>query len=333
MALLEVEGLTVEIAGDRGRARVLGGVDFALERAESLGIVGESGCGKSMTALAVMGLLPEAARAGGRIRFEGADLLSLDERALCRIRGRRIAMVFQEPMTALNPVKTIGFQVAEGLRRHFGLGRAEAEGRAVRLLDRVGLPSPRFSPGLYPHQLSGGQRQRVVIAMALACGPDLLIADEPTTALDVTIQAQILDLIAEVVAEAGMALMLITHDLGVVWENTERMLVMYAGRVVERGATEEVFRRMAHPYTRGLFAAQPGAAQETAPGAGSGRVPLATIPGQVPDPSDLPAGCVFAARCGRASEICRGDAPPEAVIAPDHMAACHHPVLEGGEAP
>ncbi len=329
MALLEVEGLNVEIATENGRAQVLAHVDFALERGRSLGIVGESGCGKSMTALAVMGLLPEAARAQGRVLLDGEDLLSLGEAALCGIRGRRIAMVFQEPMTALNPVKSIGVQVAEGLRRHLGLGRAEAEGRAIRLLERVGLPSPRFPPGLYPHQLSGGQRQRVVIAMALACGPDLLIADEPTTALDVTIQAQILDLIAEVVAEAGMALMLITHDLGVVWENTEEMIVMYAGRVVERGATEEVFRRMSHPYTRGLFAAQPGAAQEAPEGQGRGR--LATIPGQVPDPADLPAGCVFAARCPRAGDICRRQAPPEAVIVPGHVAACHYPVPEEDE--
>jgi peptide/nickel transport system ATP-binding protein len=329
MALLEVQDLTVEIAGDKGVGRVLAGVDFALERSESLGIVGESGCGKSMTALAVLGLLPEAARAGGRIRFDGADLLSLDERALCGLRGRRIAMVFQEPMTALNPVKTIGFQVAEGLRRHLGLGRAEAEGRALRLLDRVGLPAPRFSPGLFPHQLSGGQRQRVVIAMALACGPDLLIADEPTTALDVTIQAQILDLIAEVVEEAGMALMLITHDLGVVWETTERMLVMYAGTVVESGDTGEVFRRMAHPYTRGLFAAQPGGSEDMQEGRGR----RATIPGQVPDPADLPAGCVFQPRCARASDLCRRGLPPEVVIAPGHLAACRHPVPDGGGTP
>ena len=329
MALLEVNGLSLEIATPEGAARVLDGVDFALERGQSLGIVGESGCGKSMTALAVMGLLPEAARAGGRIRLDGEDLLAMDEAALCAVRGRRIAMVFQEPMTALNPVKTIGFQVAEGLRRHLGLGRAEAEGRALRLLARVGLPAPRFPPALFPHQLSGGQRQRVMIAMALACEPDLLIADEPTTALDVTIQAQILDLIAEAAGEAGMALMLITHDLGVVWENTEQMIVMYAGHVVERGATKEVFARMAHPYTRGLFAAQPGAAHEAA----EGRARLATIPGQVPDPARLPAGCVFAARCERVSDLCRRTAPPEAAIAPGHGAACHHPVLDEGEAP
>jgi peptide/nickel transport system ATP-binding protein len=331
MALLEVDGLSVEIAIPEGAARVLQGVGFVLARRQSLGIVGESGCGKSMTALAIMGLLPEAARASGRILLAGEDLLAMDETALCAIRGRRIAMVFQEPMTALNPVKSIGFQVAEGLRRHLGLGRAEAEKRALRLLERVGLPARRFSPGLFPHQLSGGQRQRVMIAMALACEPDLLIADEPTTALDVTIQAQILDLIAEVAGEAGMALILITHDLGVVWENTQQMIVMYAGHVVERGATEEVFARMAHPYTRGLFAAQPGAVQETAEG--QGRVRLATIPGQVPDPASLPEGCVFAARCSRASDVCRQTVPPETAIAHGHGVSCYHPVLEEAEAP
>ncbi len=326
MALLEVDGLSVEITTPEGAARVLDGVGFALERGQSLGIVGESGCGKSMTALAVMGLLPEAARASGHVRLGGEDLLAMDEAALCAVRGRRVAMVFQEPMTALNPVKTIGFQVAEGLRRHLGLGRAEAEKRALTLLDRVGLPAPRFPPALFPHQLSGGQRQRVMIAMALACEPALLIADEPTTALDVTIQAQILDLIAEVAGEAGMALILITHDLGVVWENTEKMIVMYAGHVVERGATEVVFARMAHPYTRGLFAAQPGAAHDDA----EGRTRLATIPGQVPDPTRLPEGCVFAARCSRVSDLCRHTEPSEAAIARGHGAACHHPVLDGG---
>jgi peptide/nickel transport system ATP-binding protein len=331
MPLLKVEGLSVEIATPEGAARLLDGVDFALEPGQSLGIVGESGCGKSMTALAIMGLLPEAARARGRILLAGEDLLSMGETALCAIRGRRIAMVFQEPMTALNPVKSIGFQVAEGLRCHLGLGRAEAERRTVRLLGRVGLPARRCSPGLFPHQLSGGQRQRVMIAMALACGPDLLIADEPTTALDVTIQAQILDLIAEVAGEAGMALVLITHDLGVVWENTEQMIVMYAGRVVERGATEEVFGRMAHPYTRGLFAAQPGAVQDAMQG--QGRIRLATIPGQVPDPARLAAGCVFAARCPRARDVCRRMAPREAAVAPGHIVSCYHPDLEGGEDP
>ncbi|HEY9549369.1 MAG TPA: ABC transporter ATP-binding protein, partial [Kiloniellaceae bacterium] len=250
MTLLSVRNLSVVLETPEGPAAILQDVDFDLAAGESLGLVGESGCGKTMTALALMGLLPERAQAGGEILFEGRNLLALPETELCRLRGRRLAMVFQEPMTALNPVKTIGFQVAEGLRWHLGLGRAEAEGRAVRLLDRVGLPQPRFAPGLYPYQLSGGQRQRVVIAMALACEPVLLIADEPTTALDVTSQAAILDLLAEVAASSGLALLLITHDLAVVWQNTRSMLVMYAGRVVERGTTREVFDCMAHPYTR-----------------------------------------------------------------------------------
>ncbi|MGE5767840.1 MAG: ABC transporter ATP-binding protein, partial [Bacteroidota bacterium] len=240
------------------------------------------------------------------------------------VRGRRIGMVFQEPMTALNPVKTIGFQVAEGLRWHLGLARGAAEARAVTLLDRVGLPQPRFSPDLYPHQLSGGQRQRVVIATALACEPALLIADEPTTALDVTSQAAILDLLAEVAAEAKLALLLITHDLSVVWQNTADMLVMYAGRVVERGPTRAVFRRMAHPYTRALLAASPGALD--APLAAGRR--LATIPGSVPDPLQRPTGCVFAARCPRVQEDCLPTQPDEQAIDPGHAAACLHPHLE-----
>jgi peptide/nickel transport system ATP-binding protein len=277
-----------------------------------------------MTALAVMGLLPAQARTSGQVVFEGRDLLALPERALCKLRGRRFAMVFQEPMTALNPVKTIGFQLAEGLRWHFGLGRGAAEARAVKLLDRVGLPQPRFAPGLYPHQLSGGQRQRVVIAMALACDPALLIADEPTTALDVTSQAAILDLLAEVTAEAGLALLLITHDLAVVWQNTRDMLVMYTGRVVERGGTTAVFDRMAHPYTRGLFAASPGALDAALP---PGRR-LATIPGTVPDPLHRPAGCVFAGRCPRAQADCLPAQPAERRLDPRHAVACLHPHLE-----
>jgi peptide/nickel transport system ATP-binding protein len=221
-------------------------------------------------------------------------------------------------------VKTIGFQLAEGLRWHLGLGRGEAEARAVKLLDRVGLPQPRFAPGLYPHQLSGGQRQRVVIAMALACDPALLIADEPTTALDVTSQAAILDLIAEVTAAAGLALLLITHDLAVVWQNTRDMLVMYAGRVVERGGTTAVFDRMAHPYTRGLFAASPGALDAALP---PGRR-LATIPGTVPDPLHRPAGCVFAGRCPRAQADCLPAQPAEHRLDSHHGVACLHPHLE-----
>jgi len=324
MTLLSLRNLSVTLATPEGPAPILEDLGFDLAAGESLGIVGESGCGKSMTALAIMGLLPNMAQVAGEIVFEGRNLLALPEDELCKIRGRRLAMVFQEPMTALNPVKTIGFQVAEGLRWHLGLGRAAAEARAISLLDRVGLPQPRFSPELFPHQLSGGQRQRVVIAMALACDPALLIADEPTTALDVTSQAEILDLLAEVAAEAGLALLLITHDLAVVWQNTRAMLVMYAGRVVERGQTREVFDRMAHPYTRGLFAASPGALDAALP---PGRR-LATIPGQVPDPLQRPAGCVFAGRCPRARQDCLPDRPGEYRLDPAHSVACLHPYLE-----
>ena len=341
MTLLEVEQLSVEIATPQGPAEILTGVDFTLDQGESLGLVGESGCGKSMTALAVMGLLPEAARASGRIVFEGRDLLATPEAELCRLRGGRIAMVFQEPMTALNPVHSIGRQVAEGLRLHLGLGRRAAEERARQLLDRVGLPPARFPLGRYPHQLSGGQRQRVVIAMALACQPALLIADEPTTALDVTIQAQILDLIAEVAEEEGMALMMITHDLGIVAEITDHVMVMYAGEIIERGPTAALFRTMAHPYTRGLFAAMPHSAipaseiqdRAPAPGRAALRPRLATIAGQVPDPTERIAGCRFATRCALADEDCRRARPPAAAVGEAHSALCFHPAQAAGEVP
>jgi peptide/nickel transport system ATP-binding protein len=263
-----------------------------------------------------MGLLPDRAMAQGQITLDGRNLLALEEDALCAIRGRRIAMVFQEPMTALNPLRSIGQQVSESLRLHLRLSRAEADVRVRRLLDRVGLPAPRFSPDLYPHQLSGGQRQRVMIAIALACGPDVLIADEPTTALDVTIQAQILALLREIIAEAGMALLLITHDLGVVGEVAERVMVMYAGRVVEQGATAEVFAARRHPYTRGLFAASPQARE-----AGMVRQRLAAIPGTVPDPRAMPPGCAFAPRCPRAEADCA------VVPLPAGDVACLHPFL------
>jgi peptide/nickel transport system ATP-binding protein len=321
MALLRIENLRVDIPGDRGVARVLEDIGFELRAGERLGIVGESGCGKSMTALAIMGLLPAAASARGRILFQGEDLLAAGERRLCQLRGRRIAMVFQEPMSALNPVHSIGHQVAEGLRLHLGLARAEAEWRALRLLERVGLPRPRFSPDLFPHQLSGGQRQRVVLAIALACGPDLLIADEPTTALDVTIQAQILDLIDEIASESGMALIMISHDLGVIAETTDRMLVMYAGRIVESGPTEQVFERLAHPYTRSLFAALP----QLPSGPEARRARLPAIPGRVPDATERPPGCPFAERCPRATDECRARFPEAAAFGLAHHVHCFHP--------
>ena len=324
-ALLEVSGLSVDLAKDGGIARAVDSVSFALGRGESLGLVGESGCGKTMTALAIMGLLPEPARASGSIRFDGEETARVDDATMARLRGRRTAMVFQEPMTALNPVRTIGDQIAEGARLHLGLGARAARAHAAGLMERVGLPPLRFSPGLYPHELSGGQRQRVVIAIALAAGPALLIADEPTTALDVTTQARILDLIVEVTDEQKMALLMISHDLGVIAEMTDRMLVMYAGTVVERGATADVFRMMAHPYTRALFEALP--AGDGAPG---GR--LRTIPGQVPGPRSGPAAaCPFAPRCGKVAPRCRAGVPPAIAVAPGHAAICFYPESPAAE--
>jgi len=315
MPLLQVTDLRVRLNTQRGPADAVRGVGFALEHGQTLGLIGESGCGKSITALALLGLLPERALVSGSIRFDGEELVGRSDAELCKLRGNRIGIVFQEPMTALNPLHTIGRQVAEPLRLHQGLGDAAARKQAIALLDRVGLPDAARRADAYPHQLSGGQRQRVTIAMALACGPDLLIADEPTTALDVTIQGQILDLIADLVAERGMALLLISHDLGVIAENVQRMLVMYGGSVVESGPTAEVFGRMAHPYTQGLFAARPklGAAPGTR---------LATIAGTVPELADLPPGCPFTERCRLAVAACRDTPPPPVVISAGHEARC-----------
>jgi peptide/nickel transport system ATP-binding protein len=286
-----------------------------MQRGDTVGLIGESGCGKSITALALMGLLPEGARVSGSIRFDGQELTTLDEAAMCRLRGGRMGMIFQEPMTALNPLHTIGRQIAEPLRLHKGLSDAAARAEALRLLERVQLPDARKRLDAYPHQMSGGQRQRVVIAIALACGPDLLIADEPTTALDVTIQREVLDLIAELVAEDGMGLLLISHDLGVMAETVQRMLVMYGGTVVESGPTREVFAALAHPYTRGLFAARPrlGLPRGTR---------LATIPGRVPELADLPAGCPFAERCAYVIEDCRRALPRPQALSHGHAARC-----------
>ena len=319
MALLEVEDLTVTLATGRGAADAVRGVSFDLPAGATLGIVGESGCGKSMTALALMGLLPDGALTRGAVRLEGRDLLGLPERELCRIRGNRIAMVSQEPMTSLNPLHPVGRQIAEPLMLHRGLDRTSAREQAIALLDRVGLPNPRARVDAYPHQLSGGQRQRVLIAIALSCDPAVLLADEPTTALDVTIQGQILELIADLVDERGMALVLISHDLGVVAESVDRMLVMYGGTVVERGSVEQVFARLAHPYTRGLFQAVPKLGGGRS-GGGGGR--LVTIPGTVPDIADLPAGCPFADRCPIVIARCREAVPPLARVAAGHDARC-----------
>jgi len=315
MSLLQVENLGVELRTTRGPARAVRDLSLNLERGQTLGIVGESGCGKSVSALAMMRLLPDDAALSGAVRLDGRDLLALDEAAMCRVRGDRIAMVFQEPMTSLNPVHRIGRQIAEALRLHRGMGDREARDEALRLLQRVGLPNPERRIDAYPHELSGGQRQRVMIAMALSCSPDILIADEPTTALDVTIQGQILDLINELVDETGMALILISHDLGVIAETCDDVLVMYGGMVAEQGPTDEVFARLAHPYSQGLFAAMP----QIGRGAGT---QLATIPGTVPELADLPAGCAFADRCPIAVERCFHEVPAMHQVDGRHGAAC-----------
>jgi peptide/nickel transport system ATP-binding protein len=313
--LIEVKDLAVRLNTSRGPAKAVRGVSFSLRRGETLGLVGESGCGKSVTALALMGLLPDSAVVTGSIRLDGQELVGLPDADYCRLRGNRISMIFQEPMTALNPMHTIGRQVAEPLRRHTNCSVGEARKEAIALLDRVGLPDAAKRIDAYPHQFSGGQRQRITIAMALACQPDVLIADEPTTALDVTIQGQILDLIADLVAERGMSMILISHDLGVIAENVQRMMVMYGGTVVENGVTRSVFTRMGHPYTQGLFRARPrlGARKGTR---------LQTIAGTVPELADLPSGCTFADRCGLVEDRCRAALPAVIDVGSGHGVRC-----------
>ena len=315
MPLLEVADLRVTLPTAHGPAEALRGVSFVLEAGDTLGLIGESGCGKSLTALALMGLLPDGARVAGSIRFDGLELTTQDEPAWCRLRGNRIAMVFQEPMSALNPLHPIGRQIAEPLRVHKGMPASAARAEALRLLERVQMPQAAQRLTAYPHQLSGGQRQRVLIACALACGPELLIADEPTTALDASVQREVLRLIAELVREDGMGLLLISHDLGVMAENVQRLLVMYGGTVVESGPTAALFARAAHPYTQGLHAARPrlGMPRGTR---------LATIAGRVPGLLDLPAGCAFAERCPRAVDACRNAPPPAVRVGAGHEARC-----------
>jgi len=314
-ALLTVSELGVTLQTARGPAAALRGVSFAMQRGETVGLIGESGCGKSITALALMGLLPEGAQVTGSIKLDGQELVGLPEAMLCTLRGRRIGMVFQEPMTALNPLHTIGHQIAEPLRLHLELSAAEARQRALQLLERVRVPQAARRLDAYPHQLSGGQRQRVVIAIALACGPDLLLADEPTTALDATVQREVLDLIGDLVSERGMGLLLISHNLVVVARTVRRLMVMYGGIVAEAGPTDGVFARLAHPYTRALFRSRPrlGLPRGTR---------LATIAGRVPELADLPAGCPFADRCEHALDACRGALPPPVAVAPAHDARC-----------
>ncbi len=315
MALLAVHNLSVQLQTQRGPAKAVRELSFSLEKGQTVGLIGESGCGKSITAMALMGLLPERALTSGSIAFDGQELVGLPDAAMRRLRGNRIGMIFQEPMTALNPVHTIGHQVAEPLMLHRGATARAARQQAIALLERVGIADAARRADAYPHQFSGGQRQRITIAMALACGPDLLIADEPTTALDVTIQGQILDLIADLVQERGMALLLISHDLGVIAENVAHMMVMYGGRVMESGPTATVFAGMRHPYTRGLFGARPqlGAPRGTR---------LSTIEGSVPELADLAPGCPFAGRCPQAGPECAQTQPTVHTLAPGHVAHC-----------
>jgi peptide/nickel transport system ATP-binding protein len=315
VSLLEVRGLRTSFFLDEGEARAVDDVSFSLDAGRVLGLVGESGCGKSMTALSLMRLVPPGGRIiGGSVRLEGRELLALSEREMRSVRGAGLAMVFQEPMTSLNPVFTVGSQVAEAVRLHAGVGRWAAWARAVALLAEVGLPDPARRAHDYPHQLSGGMRQRVMIAIAVSCAPRVLVADEPTTALDVTIQAEILDLLRTLRERRGMALLLITHDLGVVAEQADEVAIMYAGRIVEHAPVDEIFARPRHPYTRALFRSMPGlaGAQER----------LETIPGQVPDLLHLPAGCSFRDRCPEAIAECAEEVPPLTAKAPRHLAAC-----------
>jgi peptide/nickel transport system ATP-binding protein len=323
-ALLQVNDLRVEFSGRRGRAMVLNGVDFELRGGETLCVVGESGCGKSMTALALLRLIPSPPGriSGGRVLFQGEDLLAASDQRMREVRGNRVSMIFQEPMTSLNPVFTVGEQIAESLRLHAGLDRDAAQQRAIEMLQQVGIPAPERRVHEYPHQLSGGMRQRVMIAMALACRPDILIADEPTTALDVTVQAQIFDLLRDLQREKGTAILLITHDMGAVAEMADRVMVMYAGRVIEQGSCDQVLGAPSHPYTRGLIDCLP----ELGSSIGGRRDDLAEIDGVVPSIWELGHGCAFRERCPQAMARCASDVPPMVEVGADgarsHGAAC-----------
>jgi oligopeptide/dipeptide ABC transporter ATP-binding protein len=321
-ALLEVKDLRTHFATDEGEFKAVDGVSFSLDRGRTLGIVGESGCGKSVTSLSIMGLVPQPPGriAGGEVVFDGTDLLRLDNTEMSELRGNRLSMIFQEPMTSLNPVFTIGDQIIEGIRRHRKIGQAEARDRAIEMLRRVRIPSPERRIDEYPHKLSGGMRQRVMIAMALACDPQLLIADEPTTALDVTIQAQILELMRALRDELGTAIILITHDLGVIAELAQDVVVMYAGRIVEQVAVAGLFDDPQHPYTIGLLGSIPKL-HET-------QERLAAIEGVVPNPTAMPQGCRFNPRCPFAVDKCRAEEPPLMEVRPGHLAACWRAPLE-----
>ena len=316
-ALLSVANLVTEFDTDEGRVRAVDDVSFDLNPGETLGIVGESGCGKSVTALSIMRLLPQPAGhvVSGSVLLRGEELTQASLKRMEKVRGNSIGMVFQEPMTALNPVHTVGRQLTEVLLLHKDISKDEATRQAVEMLDKVGIPSPDLRMGEFPHQLSGGMRQRVVIAMALACKPSILIADEPTTALDVTIQAQILELIKELQNDMGMAVILITHDLGVIAETSDNVVVMYAGRVAEQGSVYDIFDRPTHPYTQGLLASIPRL--ETVP-----KAELPIIPGMVPGLLDLPKGCRFENRCAHRQDACSQSIPPIELIDDAHAVSC-----------
>lgn len=300
-AILEVRNLKTQFKTDHGKVAVVSGVDFDVKPGETLGIVGESGCGKSVTSLSIMRLLSKNGSSEGTIKFKGTDLLSLSEKEMQKIRGNEIAMIFQEPMTSLNPLHTVGKQIEEALKHHMKLSKQEAKNRALAMLKAVGMPRVEEIYADYPYQLSGGMRQRVMIAMAMACNPKLIIADEPTTALDVTIQAQILDLMRDLKDKTGTSIMLITHDLGVVAEMCDRVIVMYAGLVVEETDVESLFNEPKHPYTIGLINSTPDIEEE--------RDYLETIPGSVPMTHEMPKGCRFAPRCSQVMDICLEQAP------------------------
>jgi peptide/nickel transport system ATP-binding protein len=320
MALLEIDNLQTHFRTPDGINRAVDGLSLTIQAGQTLALVGESGCGKSVTAMSVLRLIPEPpGKIAGRIAFDGRDLLALTRAEMRHIRGNDISMIFQEPMTSLNPVLTVGRQIREPLRLHQGQDRAAAEKRAVEMLALVGIPEPERRVDAYPHQMSGGMRQRVMIAMALACNPKLLIADEPTTALDVTVQAQILDLMRDLKRRVGAAIMLITHDLGVVAEVAEHVVVMYAGRKVEEAPARQLFATPRHPYTQGLLGAVPKLGSSLA---GDG-TRLAEIPGLVPSLKRRIEGCVFAGRCPRATDVCR-KAAPALQEAGGHWVACHH---------
>jgi len=321
LALLEIDRLQTHFATPDGVVRAVEGLSFSIDAGETVAVVGESGCGKSVTSMSILRLIQEPpGKIAGEIRFQGRNLLELSDAEMRKLRGNDISMIFQEPMTSLNPVLTVGKQIGETLILHQGMSTKQAEARSVEILTMVGIPAPGRRVREYPHQLSGGMRQRVMIAMALACNPKLLIADEPTTALDVTIQAQILDLMRDLKTRLGSAIMLITHDLGVVAEMAERVVVMYAGRKVEEASVGEIFARPLHPYTRGLLGAVPKLGSSLGD---EGRTRLTEIRGQVPSLRSRIVGCPFAGRCPMVQDLCREVAPAIEPKAAGHLAACH----------